>query len=90
MGRGSAWLDTGTHDSMLDASNFVATIENRQGLKIACPEEIAYRAGWINASMIEKLAKPLLKNDYGKYLMKLINDLTNNLNSIITISRFGN
>jgi len=74
MGRGFSWLDTGTHDSLLDAGQFIATIENRQGLKIACPEEIAYRAGWINASMIEKLAKPLLKNDYGKYLMKLIND----------------
>jgi glucose-1-phosphate thymidylyltransferase len=72
MDRGYAWLDTGTHDSLLDAGQFISTIENRQGLKISCPEEIAYLKGWINAGEIEELAKPLLKNKYGQYLMKLI------------------
>ncbi|MEG2280106.1 MAG: glucose-1-phosphate thymidylyltransferase RfbA [Comamonas sp.] len=72
MGRGYAWLDTGTHDSLLEASQFIATLEQRQGLKVACPEEIAYRACWINASQLEKLAQPLLKNGYGKYLMQCL------------------
>ena len=72
MDRGYAWLDTGTHDSLLDASQFISTIENRQGLKVACPEEIAYRQGWISASQLEDLAKPLLKNQYGQYLMKVL------------------
>lgn len=72
MGRGYAWLDTGTHESMLDASQYIATIEQRQGLKISCPEEIAYRKKWIDKNQIEKLAEPLSKNDYGKYLLKLI------------------
>lgn len=67
--RGYAWLDTGTHDSLLEAGQFIATLEQRQGLKVSCPEEIAYRAGWINAEQMEKLAQPLLKNGYGKYLM---------------------
>ena len=74
MDRGYAWLDTGTHDSLLDAGQFISTIENRQGLKVACPEEIAYRQGWINASQLEDLAKPLLKNQYGKYLMKVLSE----------------
>jgi glucose-1-phosphate thymidylyltransferase len=74
MHRGFAWLDTGTHESMLDASNFISTIENRQGLKVACLEEIAYRKGWIGKNDILKLAEPLKKNGYGKYLIKLIND----------------
>jgi glucose-1-phosphate thymidylyltransferase len=74
MGRGYAWLDTGTHDSLLDASQFISTIENRQGLKVACPEEVAYRQGWITASQLEKLAKPLLKNQYGQYLMKVLSE----------------
>ena len=74
MGRGYAWLDTGTHESLLDASQFIATLENRQGLKVACPEEIAYRQGWINAAQIEALAQPLLKNGYGKYLASLLKD----------------
>ena len=72
MGRGYAWLDTGTHDSLLDAGQFISTIENRQGLKVACPEEIAYRQGWISAFQLENLAKPLLKNQYGQYLMKVL------------------
>jgi len=74
LGRGYAWLDTGTHDSLLEAAQFISTVEKRQGLKIACPEEIAYRLGWINVEQIEKLAAPLLKNDYGRYLMKLLSE----------------
>ncbi|MEP4891746.1 MAG: glucose-1-phosphate thymidylyltransferase RfbA [Aliiglaciecola sp.] len=74
MGRGSAWLDTGTIDSLLDASNFIAAIEKRQGLKICCPEEIAYRKGFIDAAQLKKLAKPLLKSGYGKYLSKLLTE----------------
>jgi glucose-1-phosphate thymidylyltransferase len=72
MDRGFAWLDTGTHDSLLDAGQFIATIENRQGLKIACPEEIAYRKHWITKTDFANLIKPLLKNQYGQYLLKLI------------------
>ena len=72
MGRGYAWLDTGTHQSLIEASNFIATIEERQGLKVACPEEIAYRKGFIDAEQVRKLAKPLAKNNYGKYLLKLV------------------
>ena len=74
MGRGSAWLDTGTLDSLLDAANFVAAIEKRQGLKICCPEEVAYRMGYIDAEQLEKLAAPLVKSGYGSYLLKVIND----------------
>jgi glucose-1-phosphate thymidylyltransferase len=74
MGRGYAWLDTGTHDSLLEAGQFIATIEKRQGLKVACPEEIAFRSGWIDAAMLEKQAQPLLKNGYGQYLMSLLKD----------------
>ena len=72
MGRGMAWLDTGTHESLLEAGQFIATIENRQGLKVACPEEIAYRKGYIDAAMLEKLAQPLKKNAYGQYLLRLL------------------
>ena len=72
MGRGYAWLDTGTHDSLLEDGQFIATLEQRQGLKVACPEEIAFRAGWIDAAQLEKLAQPLLKNGYGKYLMQCL------------------
>jgi glucose-1-phosphate thymidylyltransferase len=71
MGRGMAWLDTGTHESLLDAAQFIHTIERRQGLKVACPEEIAFRQGWINAAQIERLAEPLAKNEYGRYLLEL-------------------
>jgi len=74
MGRGYAWLDTGTHESLLDASQFIATIETRQGLKVSCPEEIAYRQKWIDAAQLEKLAQPLVKNGYGQYLLRAIND----------------
>ena len=72
MDRGYAWLDTGTHDSLLDAGQFISTIENRQGLKVACPEEIAFRKNWISKTDLGNLAKPLLKNQYGEYLLKLI------------------
>ena len=74
MGRGYAWLDTGTHDSLLEAGQFIATLEKRQGLKVACPEEIAFRSGWINAAQLEALAAPMLKSGYGQYLMKLLKD----------------
>jgi glucose-1-phosphate thymidylyltransferase len=74
MGRGYAWLDTGTHDSLLDAGNFIATLEHRQGLKVACPEEIAYRSGWIDAAKLEALAAPLSKNSYGQYLQRILAD----------------
>lgn len=73
MGRGMAWLDTGTHDSLLEASQFIATIEKRQGLKVACPEEIAYRKAYISAAQLEQLAQPLKKNEYGQYLLGLLN-----------------
>ena len=74
MGRGMAWLDTGTHESLLEAGQFIATIENRQGLKVACPEEIAYRKGYINAAQLEAQAQPLKKNGYGQYLLRLLNE----------------
>jgi len=74
MGRGYAWLDTGTHDSLMEAGQFIATLEKRQGLKVACPEEIAYRAGWINATQLEALAAPMLKNSYGQYLMQVLRE----------------
>jgi len=73
LGRGSAWLDTGTHDSLLSAANFMQVIEERQGLKISCPEEIAYQKNYINAEQLEKLAQPLLKNGYGQYLINILN-----------------
>ena len=74
MGRGYAWLDTGTHESLLDASQFIATLENRQGLKVACPEEIAFRQGWIDAGQLEALAQPLTKNGYGQYLLRILKE----------------
>ena len=74
MGRGHAWLDTGTHDSLVDAANFVQTLERRQGLKMACPEEIAYRMGYIDAAQLERLANPMLKNGYGQYLMNVLRE----------------
>jgi glucose-1-phosphate thymidylyltransferase len=74
LGRGAAWLDTGTHDNLLAASQFIQTIEKRQGLKVACPEEIAYRMGYINKAQLKKLAEPLLKSGYGQYLLEIMND----------------
>jgi len=74
MGRGYAWLDTGTHESFLEASTFIQTIEKRQALKVSCPEEIAYRMGYIDAAQVERLAKPLLKSQYGQYLMKMLQE----------------
>jgi glucose-1-phosphate thymidylyltransferase len=74
MGRGYAWLDTGTHDSLLEAGQFIATLEKRQGLKVACPEEIAWRSGWIDSAQLEKLAAPLTKNGYGQYLLRLLRE----------------
>ena len=74
MGRGYAWLDTGTHESLLEASQFIATIESRQGLKVSCPEEIAYRQGWIDTAALEHLAQPLKKTAYGQYLLNLLNE----------------
>jgi len=72
MGRGYAWLDTGTHQSLIEASNFIQTIELRQGLKVSCPEEIAFRKGFIDAEQVRKLAEPLSKNYYGQYLLKMV------------------
>jgi glucose-1-phosphate thymidylyltransferase len=74
MGRGYAWLDTGTHDSLIDAATFIATLQKRQGLVVACPEEIAFRQNWIGAEQLEQLAAPLAKNAYGRYLLKLLSD----------------
>ena len=69
-----AWLDTGTHDSLLEAGQFIATLEKRQGLKVACPEEIAFRTGWIDAAQLQALAEPLRKNGYGQYLLQVLED----------------
>lgn len=74
MGRGYAWLDTGTHESLLEAGQFIATLENRQGLKVACPEEISFRQEWIDAAQLEKLARPLAKNGYGQYLLRILQE----------------
>jgi glucose-1-phosphate thymidylyltransferase len=74
LGRGTAWLDTGTHESLLQASNFIETIETRQGWKVCCPEEIAYRAGFIDAAQLERLAQPLIKTEYGQYLLQLLQE----------------
>ena len=81
-GRGFAWLDTGTHDSLSEASTFVEVIEKRQGLKVACLEGIAYRNGWITEEKMRDLAKPMLKNQYGQYLLKVIDEMKEEINSI--------
>ena len=81
LGRGFAWLDTGTHDSLSEASNFIETIEKRQGLKVACLEAIAYRRGWISEDKMRELAKPMLKNQYGQYLLKVIDEMKEDINS---------
>lgn len=73
-GRGAAWLDTGTHNSLLDAANFIRVVEERQGLKIACPEEIAWRQGYIDSEQLTRLAEPLRKSGYGSYLLKILNE----------------
>ena len=75
MGRGFAWLDTGTHSSLLEASTFIETVETRQGLKVACPEEIAYQMRFIGPDQVRELAQPLLKNEYGKYLIKMLEEI---------------
>jgi glucose-1-phosphate thymidylyltransferase len=75
MGRGFAWLDTGTHDSLLDAAGFIATLQKRQGLMVACPEEIAFRQGWIDADAVQKVATQLSKNSYGQYLTKILSEI---------------
>jgi len=74
MGRGYAWLDTGTHESLLEAGQFIATLENRQGLKVACPEELAYRQGWIDAGQLQSLGQAMAKNGYGQYLLRLVKE----------------
>jgi glucose-1-phosphate thymidylyltransferase len=74
LGRGHAWLDTGTHDSLLDAAQFIQTLEKRQGLKISCPEEVAWRQGWIDADQLARLATPLAKSGYGQYLLRIIDE----------------
>ena len=75
LGRGFAWLDTGTHDSLAEASNYIETIEKRQGLKVACLEGIAYRQGWIDEQRMREIAQPMLKNQYGQYLLKVIDEI---------------
>jgi len=82
MGRGFAWLDTGTHDSLLDAAGFIATLQKRQGLMVACPEEIAYRQGWISAEVVQKVAAQLSKNSYGQYLNKILKELNSSTQPI--------
>lgn len=74
LGRGMAWLDTGTHESLLEASQYIETIERRQGLKVACPEEIAFRQGWIDVAQVEALARPMIKNEYGQYLVRMLTE----------------
>jgi glucose-1-phosphate thymidylyltransferase len=82
MGRGFAWLDTGTHDSLLDAAGFIATLQKRQGLMVACPEEIAYRQGWITAEDVLRVATQLSKNSYGQYLIKILKELNSSAQAV--------
>ena len=87
MGRGFAWLDTGTHDSLLDAAGFIATLQKRQGLMVACPEEIAYRQGWISAEVVQRVADQLKKNSYGQYLNKILLELGNSSQPISVLAK---
>jgi glucose-1-phosphate thymidylyltransferase len=87
MGRGFAWLDTGTHDSLLDAAGFIATLQKRQGLMVACPEEIAYRQGWISAEAVQKVADQLKRNSYGQYLNKILVDQGNSTRPISFLAK---
>ncbi len=87
MGRGFAWLDTGTHDSLLDAAGFIATLQKRQGLMVACPEEIAFRQGWIGVEMVEKVASQLSKNSYGQYLSKILQEMKKGVEPITLSSK---
>jgi len=87
MGRGFAWLDTGTHDSLLDAAGFIATLQKRQGLMVACPEEIAYRQGWISAEAVQKVATYLSKNSYGQYLTRILHELNTSAQPISIVSK---
>ena len=90
MGRGFAWLDTGTHDSLLDAAGFIATLQKRQGLMVACPEEIAYRQGWINADTVQQVAAQLSKNSYGQYLNKILKELNSSAQSVsLSVKKVG-
>ena len=82
MGRGFAWLDTGTHDSLLEAAGFIATLQKRQGLMVACPEEIAYRQGWISSDAVEKVATQLSKNSYGQYLKKILHEMNTSVQPV--------
>jgi len=87
MGRGFAWLDTGTHDSLLDAAGFIATLQKRQGLMVACPEEIAFRQGWVGAEEVQKVASQLSKNSYGQYLSKILHEIKNGSEPISLTSK---
>ena len=89
LGRGFAWLDTGNHDSLSEASTFIEVVEERQGLKIACLEAIAYRKGWIVEERMRELAKPMLKNQYGQYLLKVINEMKREINSTNILGKTG-
>ena len=89
LGRGFAWLDTGTHDSLSEASTFIEVVEKRQGLKIACLEAIAYRKGWITEERMRELAKPMLKNQYGQYLLKVIDEMKREINSANILGKTG-
>ena len=89
LGRGFAWLDTGTHDSLSEASTFIEVVEKRQGLKIACLEAIAYRKGWISEKRMRELAQPMIKNQYGQYLLKVIDELKREVNSTNILGKTG-
>ena len=89
LGRGFAWLDTGTHDSLSEASTFIEVVEKRQGLKIACLEAIAYRKGWISEERMRELAQPMIKNQYGQYLLKVIDELKREVNSTNILGKTG-